>query len=334
MSATLGELSQLSGARLEGPSDCAITSVNTLRQAKQGEISFLSNRHYANDLLDTKASAVILSEEDLKHCPTHALVSDTPYLVYAKIANFLHPEISRDGSVADSAILGSGCDVDKTATVCANVVIGNNVIIGAGVYVGPNSTLEDNVKIDTASKLIANVTICNDVIVGKNVILHPGVVLGADGFGLAKEDDEWIKIPQIGSVLIGDNVEIGANSTIDRGAIENTVLKNGVKIDNQVQIGHNVVIGENTAIAGCSGIAGSTTIGKRCMIGGASSISGHIEITDDVTITGMSGVSNSIKTPGIYSSGLPVTENRTWRKNIVRMKNLDETIRKILLKIQ
>ena len=334
MPTTLGKLSQLSGAKIEGNSDCVIVAVNTLRLAKQGEITFLSNRRYAKELPQTKASAVILLEEDLQNCPTNALVSNTPYLAYAKIANYLYPSISKDSGVADGVIFGSNCDVDDSAAICANTVIGNNVTIGANSYIGPNCTLDDNVKIGVNCNLASSVTVCHGVTIGKNVILHPGVVLGSDGFGLAQDKHEWIKIPQIGSVVIGDNVEIGANSTIDRGAIENTIIENGVKIDNQVQIGHNVVIGENSAIAGCAGIAGSATIGKRCMIGGACAISGHIEITDDVTITGMSGVPNSIKLPGIYSSGFPITENRIWQKNIIRMKNIDQKIKKIMLKLK
>ena len=334
MPATLDELSQVSGARLEGKSDCSIESVNTLKNAKKGEITFLSNRRYVKDLLTTKASAVILSEEDLEKCPSYALVSETPYLAYAKIANYLYPKVPRTYGIADSAVLGSDCVIDDSSTISANVVIGNNVVIHSGAYIGPNCVLEDNVEINEDSSLIANVTLCRNVIIGKNVILHPGVVLGADGFGIAQAADKWIKIPQIGSVKIEDNVEIGANSTIDRGAIDDTVIEKGVKIDNQVQIGHNVIIGENTAIAGCTGIAGSAIIGKRCMIGGASAISGHIAISDDVIITGMSGVSNSIKSPGMYSSGLPVTENKIWRRNIIRLKNIDEIIKKIMLKLK
>ncbi len=334
MPATLGELSQVSGARLEGASECNIVSINTLKSAKKGEITFLSNRHYANDLLSTKASAVILSEDDLEKCPSYALVSETPYLAYAKIANYLYPSVRKSYGIADSAILGNNCTVDDSSTISANVVIGDNVVIHSGVYIGPNCVLEDNVEINEDSSLVANVTLCYNVIVGRNVILHPGVVLGSDGFGIAQSEDKWIKIPQIGSVKINDNVEIGANSTIDRGAIEDTVIEKGVKIDNQVQIGHNVKVGENTAIAGCTGIAGSAVIGKRCMIGGASAISGHIKISDDVIITGMSGVSNSIKSSGVYSSGLPVTKNKIWRRNIVRLKNIDETIKKIMLKLK
>ena len=334
MPATLGELSQVSGARLEGASDCKIASVNTIKRAKKGEITFLSNRNYAKDLLSTKASAVILSEDDLEKCPSYALVSDTPYLAYAKIANYLYPSAPRSYGIADSAVIGSNCKIDDSSTISANVVIGDNVIIHSGVYIGPNCVLEDNVEINEGSSLIANVTLCHKVIIGKKVILHPGVVLGSDGFGIAKSEEKWIKIPQIGSVIIDDDVEIGANSTIDRGAIEDTVIEKGVKIDNQVQIGHNVKVGENTAIAGCTGIAGSTIIGKRCMIGGASAISGHIRINDDVTITGMSGVSNSIKSSGIYSSGLPAVENKIWRRNIIRLKNIDEIIKKIMLRLK
>ena len=334
MPATLGELSQVSGARLEGASDCKIASVNTIKRAKKGEITFLSNRNYAKDLLSTKASAVILSEDDLEKCPSYALVSDTPYLAYAKIANYLYPSAPRSYGIADSAVIGSNCKIDDSSTISANVVIGDNVIIHSGVYIGPNCVLEDNVEINEGSSLVANVILCHKVIVGKKVILHSGVVLGSDGFGIAKSEEKWIKIPQIGSVIIDDDVEIGANSTIDRGAIEDTVIEKGVKIDNQVQIGHNVIVGENTAIAGCTGIAGSTIIGKRCMIGGASAISGHIRINDDVTITGMSGVSNSIKSSGIYSSGLPAVENKIWRRNIIRLKNIDQIIKKIMLKLK
>jgi UDP-3-O-[3-hydroxymyristoyl] glucosamine N-acyltransferase len=334
MPATLGELSQVSGARLEGNADCEINVVNTLRLAQKGEISFLSNRHYAHQLPQTKASAVILAEEDLKNCPTNSLVSETPYLAYAKIANYLYPGVKPSGYIDENAIIGSDCKVDDSSFISANVVIGNNVVINSGVYIGPGCVIGDNVKIGEDTSLLANVTIRYGVILGKNVTLHPGVVIGADGFGMAQENGQWLNIPQIGSVIIGDNVDVGANSTIDRGAIEDTVIANGVKIDNQVQIGHNVVVGEHTAIAGCTGIAGSTVIGKRCMIAGAVAISGHIQIADDVIITGMSGVANSIKSPGVYSSGLPVTDNKTWRRNIIRFKKLDEIFKKLMTELK
>lgn len=331
---TLGELSQVSGARLEGDADCEISAVNTLKMAKEGEISFLSNRHYAYQLPQTNASAVILSEEDFKNCPTHSLVSETPYLAYAKIANYLYPGIKVSGHIDKNAVIGSMCHIDDSSFISANVVIGNNVVIHSGASLGPGCVIEDNVEIGEDTSLIANVSLRQGVVLGRNVRLHPGVVIGADGFGMAQEKGEWLNIPQIGSVKIGDNVDVGANSTIDRGAIEDTVIANGVKIDNQVQIGHNVIIDEHTAIAGCTGIAGSTVIGKRCMIGGAVSISGHIQIVDDVIITGMSGVANSIKSPGVYSSGIPITDNRTWRRNIIRFKNLDALFKKIMMELK
>ena len=329
MTATLAELSKISGARLEGDADCEIVAVNTLSKAGKGELTFLSNRHYANQLAQTNASAVILADEDIDNCPTNSLVSTTPYLAYAKVANYLYPQEQRLGKVDESAAIGKNVSISDSAYISANVVIGDNVNIGSDVYIGPGCVIDNDVNIGKSSKLLANVVLRKAVVVGQNVTLHPGVVIGADGFGMAQENGQWLNIPQIGSVKIGDNVDVGANSTIDRGAIEDTVISDGVKIDNQVQIGHNVIIGEHTAIAGCAGIAGSTVIGKRCMIAGAVAISGHIEIVDDVIITGMSGVANSIKSPGVYSSGLPVTDTKTWRRNIIRFKKLDEILKKL-----
>ncbi len=331
---TLGELSQVSGARLEGDADCEINAVNTLKMAEEGEISFLSNRHYAHQLPQTNASAVILSEEDFKNCPAHSLVSESPYLAYAKVANHLYPSAKLFGHIDKNAVIGTECYIDDSSFISANVVIGNNVVIHSGASIGPGCVIEDNVEIGANTSLIANVILRQGVVLGKNVMLHPGVVIGADGFGMAQENGQWLNIPQIGSVKIDDNVDVGANSSIDRGAIEDTIIATGVKIDNQVQIGHNVVIGEHTAIAGCTAIAGSTVIGKRCMIGGAVAISGHINIVDDVIITGMSGVANSIKSPGVYSSAIPVTDNKTWRRNIVRFKNLDALFKKIMIELK
>lgn len=330
MPATLGELSQVSGSRLEGDASCQINAVNTLSSAGKGDISFLSNRHYANLLSQTNASAVILAESDLKNCPTNSLISESPYLAYAKIANYLYPVSGLPAYIDETAKIGTECRIDKSVYISAYVVIGNNVTIGSGTHIGAGCVIEDNVIIGENATIIANVTLRNNVVIGNEVMLHPGVVIGAAGFGMAQENGKWINIPQIGSVKIGNNVDVGANTTIDRGAIEDTIIADGVKIDNQVQVGHNVVIGEHTAVAGCTAIAGSTVIGKRCMIAGAVGISGHIEITDDVIITAMSGVANSIKSPGVYSSGLPVTDNKIWRRNIIRFKKLDEILKKIM----
>lgn len=333
MPATLGELAEISGSELRGDADCHIDRVNTLQDAVTGDITFLSNRHYARYLADTKASAVILSKQDSDNCKTNALINDDPYLAYARIINFLYPSSPVTPGIHASAIVGKNTDIAADAMISASVVIGNNVHIGSGSIIGPGVVIENNVRIGKNTRLLANNTVCADVIIGNDTILHAGAVVGSDGFGMAKDKDRWLKIPQIGSVIIGDRVEIGANTTIDRGAIGDTIIEDGVRLDNQIQIAHNVVIGENTAIAGCTAIAGSVTIGKRCMIGGMCAVAGHIEICDDVIITAMSGVPNSIKERGVYSAGLPITDNRTWRRNMVRFRNLDETIRKIQEKL-
>ena len=333
MSATLGELAAFSGTMLNGDPDCVIHSVNTLKSAQQGEISFLSNRRYASQLAETRASAVILSRKDAEQCPVFSLISDNPYFTYASITNFLFPDRVPATGISDRATIGQHCELADDICIEAGVIIGNGVRIGSASYIGSGCIIRNDVAIGSHARLLANVTVCHQVCIGNHVILHPGVVVGSDGFGLAQNGEEWVKIAQLGSVEIHDHVEIGANSTVDRGAIENTVIYHGVKIDNQVQIAHNVIVGENTVIAGCTALAGSCIIGKRCRIGGCSVISGHIQIADDVMITGMSAVSNSIKKAGVYSSGMPATDNRTWRRNITRFRHLDEIIRKILSKI-
>jgi UDP-3-O-[3-hydroxymyristoyl] glucosamine N-acyltransferase len=327
---SLGEIASRIGAELHGDPSCVITGVAPLASAGAGQITFLGNRKLASLLPRTRASAVILAASDLASCPVHALVAKEPYVAYVRAAQLLHPEpeftpgVHALASVAASASLGAGVAVGPCA------VVGERVRLGDNVYVGPGCVIGDDVEIGRDSRLIANVTICNGVSIGQRVRLHPGVVIGADGFGLAREEGgRWLKIPQLGRVIIHDDVEIGANSAVDRGAIGDTVIEEGVKIDNLVQIGHNTVVGAHTAIAGCAVIAGSVRIGKRCMIGGAVAIAGHIDITDDVVITGMSGVPNSIRSPGTYSSGMPVTDNRTWLRNTVRLRHLDEIARKV-----
>lgn len=324
MEYTLHEIAEITGAQLHGDPDCKISGVATLQNAKAGMISFLANRRYYRYLKSTKAAAVILSPADKDDCPVNCLVSPDPYLTFVKAVRYLQPQASFTPGIDGSAIISGDVEIAATACIGANTTIGSNVKIDENAFIGPGCVIAENVSIGKDTRLVANVTICNDVHIGDGVLLHPGVVVGADGFGLANENGKWLKIPQLGSVVIGDGVELGANTTVDRGALEDTVIEDGVKIDNQVQIGHNVRIGAHTAIAGCVAIAGSVTIGKHCMIGGLSAISGHIEITDRVIITGMSGVSNSIKEPGVYSSGIPATDNKTWRRNAVRFKHLDE----------
>lgn len=327
---TLGEIAEITGAELDGDPDYKIIRVASLQAARAGEISFLANKRHAPYLKNTEASAVILSARDKHRCAVQTLVCADPYLAFAKTVRYMQPSVSFTPGIHSSAVISASGRIAASAHVAANVIIGADTEIGGQAYIGPGCVIGKDVVVGERTTLVANVTLCDGVKIGKNGLLHPGVVIGADGFGIALDHGEWLKIPQIGSVLIADDVEIGANTTIDRGALDDTVIENGVKLDNQVQVGHGVKIGAHTAVAGCVGIAGSAIIGKRCMIGGHSAISGHIELADDVIITGMSGVSNSIKKAGIYSSGIPVTENAKWRKNIARFRNLDEISRRLL----
>ena len=329
MTITLGKIASHVGAELHGDPDSVVNGLATLESAKPGHVSFLSNRKYYRYLRQTQASAVIIKRDDLDECPVSALVVDDPYLAYASVVSLFHPDHEIIPGIHPSAVISPSAKIDSSVQIGANVVIEDNSVIGSGTFIDSGCVIMSDVIIGSDTRLYPNTVVCHSVSIGNRVILHPGVVIGADGFGLANDKGIWMKIPQIGTVIIGDDVEIGACSSIDRGALENTVIEQGVKIDNQVQIGHNVHIGAHTAIAGCSGVAGSTTIGKHCMIGGMTAIGGHIEIVDNVVITAMSGVGNSIKSPGIYSSGLPATEARLWRRITARIRNLDELGRKI-----
>ena len=329
MSLTLGEIAQAIDAELEGDPDCPISGVGTLQHAAAGQLTFLANRRYTQFLSTTGASAVVLSRDDRPVCPVNVLIADDPYLAYVKAVRLLHPEPGFTPDRHESAVIGDGAKIHPRTFIGANACLGDGVTVGENTYIGPGCVLEDRVEVGRDSRLVANVTLRRGVKIGRRVHLHPGVVIGADGFGIANDSGRWLKIPQLGGVVVMDDVEVGANTTIDRGALEDTIIEEGVKIDNQVQIGHNVVVGAHTAIAGCVAIAGSVHIGKRCMIGGQSALAGHIDIADDVVITGMSGVSNSIKQSGMYSSGMPVTENKKWRRNITRFLHLDELARRL-----
>ena len=330
MQYTLREIADEIDVELHGDPQCIITDVATLQNAGESALSFLANRRYYRYLNSTKAAAVILSEADQNGCPTNYLIAADPYLSFVKAVRFLNPDRSFNPGISDSAVIGVNSTISPSAFIGPNVVIGDNVNIGDNVYIGPGCVIGDTVIVGDNTTLTANVTLCQDVKLGRRVLLHPGAVIGSDGFGIARDKDAWLKVPQLGSVAIFDDVEIGANATVDRGAIEDTVIEAGVKIDNQVQIGHNVRIGEHTAIAGCAAIAGSVTIGKRCAIGGLAALSGHIDIVDDVTVTGMSGVSNSIKNAGVYSSAPSITDNKTWRKNVARFRKLDHFVRRMI----
>ncbi len=330
MSYLLGELAEKINAELHGDPDCKIHGVATVASAEEGQISFIANSLYKKHLSSTRASAVILSTKDFTDSRLkNALIMQDPHLGFCKVVELFHPPKKKPGKISSKAIVSGSAIISKSANIAAAVIIGENTIVGDDVIINPGTVVGDNVSISADCLIHSNVTICNDVQIGSGVILHPGVVIGADGFGLVKDKDAWRKIPQIGSVIIENNVEIGANTTIDRGAIDNTIIKTGVKIDNQVQIAHNCYIGEYTAIAACTGISGSTHIGKRCMLGGGSGFGGHLTICDDAVFTGFAFVSKSVNKPGVYSSGIPLKDNLTWRKNVARFNRLEKMAERI-----
>ncbi|MDJ0807154.1 MAG: UDP-3-O-(3-hydroxymyristoyl)glucosamine N-acyltransferase [Gammaproteobacteria bacterium] len=319
----LGDLARVVGVELCGDPDLEIDGVGTLENARRGQISFLSNAKYRRFLSETQASAVILSATDAAHCSTAKLVSDNPYLTYARVASHLLPEVQQMAGCHPSAVVASTADIHPTAWVGACSVIGERVKVDAGVYIGPGSVVENDCRIGKASRLVAKVTLCRETRIGERCLLHPGTVIGADGFGLANDAGRWEKVPQLGRAILGDDVEIGANTTVDRGALEDTVLENGVKLDNLIQVGHNVQIGAHTAMAAACAIAGSTKIGRYCTIGGLTGLAGHLTIGDNVHFSGASQVTRSFPDPGYYSGNLPAMENNDWRKAIARIRQLD-----------
>jgi len=272
---------------------------------------------------------VLLTADDADAVPTKAIVVGNPHVAYAHIAAWLYSDDDFSPGIHPAATVNSSCSVHKSAQIAENCSIAAGVVIAAGCQIGPGCVLGNNVTLGENTRLMANVTVCHGTQIGCRTILHPGVVIGADGFGLANDDGKWLKVPQIGKVILGDDVEVGANTTIDRGAIGDTIIENGVKLDNLIQIGHNVHIGAHTAIAACTAVAGSAIIGQHCAIGGCVGIVGHLEIADNVTITGMSHVAQAITKAGIYSSGTPLEENTAWHRNYVRLKQLDDMARRL-----
>jgi UDP-3-O-[3-hydroxymyristoyl] glucosamine N-acyltransferase len=320
---SLGELAVRFGLTLRGEPGLKVWNVATLSHAQAGGLSFLANSRYRRQLQSTRATAVIVSAEDEPHCPAAALIHPNPYLLYARIAALLHPEAHPAPGVHPSAVVGNKAHIAPSASIGPLAVVEDDAQIGERVSIGPGCIVQHGARIGADSVLVARVNLYPGVTLGERCILHAGAVVGADGFGFAPNAGSWVKVPQVGSVRIGDDVEIGANTTIDRGAIDDTVVESGVKLDNQIQVGHNVVIGAHTAIAACTGISGSTVIGQRCMIGGMVGFAGHLTIADDVVVTGCSLVSASIKKPGSYSSGMPTVETRLWRRMVAHLRRLD-----------
>lgn len=324
MSATLRELADEFSCRLYGDPDRIVTRVGTLSGAGPDAVSFLANPLYRAQLASTHAGAVILAERDREACPTACLVHERPYAAYARIAARLHPAAVSAAGVHPSAVIAASARLAPSAEIGANAVIGAGSEVGDAAVVGPGCVLGANVSVGAATRLVARVTLLDGVRIGARCIVHAGAVIGADGFGFAPEGGQWIKIPQVGSVVIGDDVEIGANTTIDRGTIEDTVIEDGVKLDNLVQIAHNVRIGAHTVMAGTSAIAGSTKIGKRCMIAGGAAVINSIVVCDDVTLTVRAVVTKNIDKPGVYSGLFPAEEAAKWRRDVGRFRRLEE----------
>lgn len=327
---TLADIARHLGTALSGDGDLPIRGLATLKEAQPDQVAFLANRAYLKDLAGTRAGAVLLHPEHGKSCPVARLEMENPYLGYARLSQLFDPVAARDkpgihpsAVVADDVTLGSDVSVHANAVIEAGAVLEDRVVVGPGSVVGAESHLGEG------TRLHANVTVCHGVVVGKRVILHSGCVIGGDGFGFAHDGAGWHKIAQLGGVMLGDDVEVGSCSSIDRGALGDTVIGCDVKIDSQVQIAHNVQIGDHSALAGCVGIAGSTKVGKHCMLGGGAGLSGHLTLCDGVQITGMSLVTNSIHEPGVYSSGTGAMNNQQWRKNAVRFKQLDEIAKRL-----
>ena len=319
---SLGELAVRFGLTLRGDPQVRVSRVSTLGNAGEGSLSFLANAHYRRQLAQTSASAVILAQADAADCPVAALIDPNPYAAYARVATLLHPAPQAPAGIHPTAVVEPGAEIAASASIGALSIVEAGVRIGERVQVGPGCIVQSGSSLGDDTLLVARVTVRPRVRIGARCILHPGSVIGADGFGFAFEERRWIKVPQVGGVRLGDDVDIGANTTVDCGAIDDTVIGDGVKLDNQIQIGHNVVVGEHTIMASCSGVSGSTVIGKRCMIGGLVGFAGHITIADDVAITGMAMVSASLRDPGSYSSGFPAQESRTWWRTVARLKRL------------
>lgn len=326
---TLSELSALLQVELRGDPTLKIDGLATLKSATVGKLSFLSNPRYVHQLAGTQASAVIIDPAFTDSCPGAQLLSSNPYVTYAKASQLFATDRVQEQGIHASACVHPSAVVGEQVSIGPYAVIGPGVSIGARTRIGAGCNIAARSSVGEDCTLFANVSIYHDVHIADRAVLHSCVVIGADGFGFAFDGRQSIKIAQLGGVQIGDDVEIGAGSTIDRGALDDTIIEQGVKIDNHVQIAHNCVIGEHTIICGCSAIAGSTTIGRYCTIGGGVGIIGHLHIADKVMISAMSLVSQSITDAGIYSSGTGLLESKEWKRNIVRFRQLDDMAKRL-----
>ena len=331
VSISLSELATHIGAKVEVnlADDLLVTGVATLSGAGKQEVSFFANSKYRKELLQTQAAAIILADKDRRFCKVPLLLMDNPYLGYARAVTLFNPVTPPPVGIHPTAWVSSEAVLDASVSVAPHAVIEAGAQIAADVFIGAGCVVGKGVKIGNGCQVMANVTLCSGTKLGERVIVHPSTVIGSDGFGNANDAGKWVKVPQLGGVLVGNDVEIGANTTIDKGALEDTIIGEGARLDNQIQIAHNVHIGEHTAIAGCVGIAGSTHIGSYCLIAGGVGISGHLELVDHVHVTGGSIILQSILEHGVYSSGTPIEPNRKWHRNYHRFKHLDEMARRL-----
>ena len=323
----LSEIAAQLGGDVLGDGQTLVRRVATLASAGAGDIAFLANRKYRGQLQSTQAAAVILAPAVADEFSGPRIVTANPYAYYARVATLLNPMRQGFSGIHPSAVVASA--LPASAAVGSHVSIGKGVVLGEGVVLHPGCVIGDDVVIGDGSVLYPNVTIYHGCRIGKRAIIHSGAVIGADGFGFAPDGKDWIKIPQIGAVLVGDDVEIGANTTVDRGALDDTVIGDGCKIDNLVQIAHNCNIGANSVLAGCTGIAGSVTLGEHCIVGGAGMISGHVTLAPGTTISGGSLVMKSIKQPGLYTSVFPLDNHEDWVRNAAHIRRLSHLAERV-----
>jgi UDP-3-O-[3-hydroxymyristoyl] glucosamine N-acyltransferase len=321
---TLRDLVARLGGEAVGDSGMALTGVASLDSAGPGQIAFFANPKYRSKLEATRAAAVIVSPGEREATRLPRIVVENPYAYYARTVALFHPEEPAGAGVHATAQVDPAAQVDAGAEVGAYAVIGARARIGPGARIGAHCFVGRDAAIGEGTRLHARVTIYDGCTVGRRCLLHSGAVVGADGFGMARDAGAWVKIPQVGRVRIGDDVEIGANTTIDRGALDDTVIEDGVKLDNLIQVAHNCVIGAHTVIAACTGIAGSVAIGRDCVIGGGVGFAGHISVCDGVTVTGMTFVTKSIRQPGMYSSAVPAMPHGAWMKTLATLRRLEE----------
>lgn len=323
MGISLGSLAAKFGCELIGDPDAEVNRVATLSNAGPGAVSFLANAAYRAQLIRTTATAVVLRAADAADCHANALIADEPYAVFARIAADLYPQPALAPGIHASAVVHESAQVHAGAQIDAMVYVGPNCVVGDGAHIGPGTVIANACTVGAGTMLSANVSLIDDVTIGARCIVHAGTVIGADGFGHAPSSAGYVKVPQVGGVRIGDDVEIGSNTSIDRGAIDDTIIENGVRLDNQIQIGHNCRIGEHSVLAAQVGLSGTVTIGRRCMVAGKVGFVGHIDVCDDVVITGAAVVTKSITEPGVYSGSFAAEKDKDWKRRVARFRRLE-----------